>query len=251
MVRLVITDFATREENEDFYINDEFDVLQNMFTYDSFKKHSVLLSKYDTHNEIYSLNLLSKKYLDNNQLLVHIADEEYYILFNHKTVYTAKINPNFITDDIMKSILITKHIAMLSSGGHIENIYYVINCKYNSAVENIFRQNTRNDEGKIIAEKLGEASNLVEKLSPLDTMNTYLLKSGLILGLFSLVIVIVFYILPNIEKQYIDKSSLKTLENEIKVQQRLVVRQKILLRTAKRKHEELIQCITKEEVKND
>ena len=120
MVRLVVTDFATKEDNETFYLNDEFDISQKMFTYDSFKKQSVYLSKYEVTNTIYSLNLLSKEYLNKNQLLVHITDSEYFILFNHKTVYSAKINQNFITDDIIKSILITKHIAMLSSGGSIK-----------------------------------------------------------------------------------------------------------------------------------
>ena len=61
MVRLVITDFATKEDSEFFYVNDEFDVSQNMFTYHSFKKYSVYLSKY-SNDEIYSLNLSSKKY---------------------------------------------------------------------------------------------------------------------------------------------------------------------------------------------
>ena len=248
MVRLVITDFPTKEDNEDFYIHDEFDVLQNMFTFDSFKKHSVLLSRYDTHDEIYSLNLLSKKNLDNNQLLVHIADEEYYILFNHKTVYTAKINSNFITDDIMKSVLITKHIAMLSSGGNIENIYYVINSKYNSAIENIFIQNTKLNDEKKTAKKLGDVKTLVRNLSPLDTLNTYTIKSSIIIGLIALFLSIVFYALPAIESTYIEKSSLKGLEKEIKIQKRLVVRQKILLRTAKRKQEELVQCVSKEDV---
>ena len=107
MVRLVRTDFSSRSDSEFFYINDEFEVSQSMFTYDSFKKYEVFLPKYMSDN-LYSLNLLSKKYLDDNQFLIHIADNEYIILFNHKTVYSAKINQNFITDDMIKSILINK-----------------------------------------------------------------------------------------------------------------------------------------------
>ena len=249
MVRLGITDFSSKEDNYDLYVDDEFGDNQTMFTYDTFKKHSLVLSKYDIHDEIYSLNLLSKKHLDNNQLLVHISDEEYYILFNHKTVYTAKINSNFISDDIMKSILITKHIAMLSSGGEIEHIYYVTNTKYNAAIENILKQNTKNEKGEIIAESLGNLNVLIEKLNPLDTINTYTLKSAYVVGLISFIIAIAFYILPSIEKEYIETSSLKAIENEIKIQKRLVVREKILLRTAKRKHKELTQCINNGVVK--
>ncbi|MGA1931681.1 hypothetical protein ACH5BF_03035 [Arcobacter sp. YIC-464] len=244
MVRLVITDFSSKEENFDLYVSDEFGDNQTMFTYDNFRKHSVILSRYDVHDDIYSLNLLSKKHLDNNQILVHIADEEYYILFNHKTVYTAKINPNFISDDIMKSILITKHIAMLSSGGEIEHIYYVANTKYNAAIENILKQNTKNEKGEVIAESLGDVNSLIENLNPLDTINTYSLKSAYVIGLLAFIATIVFYVLPSIEKKYIETSSLKQIENEIKIQKRLVVREKILLRTAKRKHKELIQCIS-------
>ena len=33
MVRLVITDFASKEQNETFYLNDEYATAQNMFTY--------------------------------------------------------------------------------------------------------------------------------------------------------------------------------------------------------------------------
>ena len=44
-------------------------------------------------------------------------------------------------DDMIKSILITKHIAMLSSGGTLQNIYYIINAKYKAALENILQLN--------------------------------------------------------------------------------------------------------------
>ena len=79
MVRLVRTDFDTKEDSEYFYTADEFDESQNMFTYSSFKKYSVYLSKY-TNDDIYSLNILSKKYLQRNQFLIHISDSEYVIL---------------------------------------------------------------------------------------------------------------------------------------------------------------------------
>lgn len=248
MVRLVRTDFTSKEDSEFFYINDEFATSNKFFTYSAFKKYEVYLSKY-SNDEVYSLNLLSRKYLDNNQFLVHIADNEYIILFNHKTVYSAKINQNFITDDMIKSILITKHIAMLSSGGTIENIYYVINAKYKSAIENILKQNTRNEKGNIIAKSLGELRELVKGLNELDTFKTHSSKlsyaSFLVLGtLWS-----IFYGLDFFADKIIQKESLDSLKQELRVENQLLKRQEVLLVKNEKAYSEIAECIKKPEGK--
>ncbi len=243
MVRLVITDFATKEDSEFFYINDEFDVSQNMFTYHSFKKYSVYLSKY-TNDEIYSLNLLSKRYLGRNQFLIHIADGEYVILFNHKTVYSAKINQNFITDDMIKSILITKHIAMLSSGGAIENIYYVINSKYKCAIENILKQNTKNEKQEVVAKSLGEIEELVKPLKELDTAKSHTTK----LTYMSLLLGVSCWVMFSGLKTFTDKvfytEPLENLHRELKIETQLAKRQEKLLGESQNKYKELVDCIT-------
>jgi hypothetical protein len=251
MVRLVVTDFATKDDNEAFYLNDEFDISQKMFTYDSFKKHGVYLSKYEITNTIYSLNLLSRKYLNKNQLLVHITDSEYFILFNHKTVYSAKINQNFITDDIIKSILITKHIAMLSSGGSIKKYYYVISSKYKSAVENILKQNTKNENNEEIAYSLGNVEELIKPLNELDTFKSHFTKNFFVLFFVLLLAWVMFFGLNQLTKKYIYKESLEKLKREIKIEKRLIQRQKILLNRTNKKYKELTDCITPNEVKND
>ena len=46
MVRLAITDFTSKEESEYFYINEEYQSSQNMFTYSSFKKYITPPNKY-------------------------------------------------------------------------------------------------------------------------------------------------------------------------------------------------------------
>ena len=250
MVRLVRTDFDTKEDSEYFYISDELDLSQNMFTYDSFKKYSVYLPKY-TNDEIYSLNILSKRYLDKNQFLIHISDNEYVILFNHKTVYSAKINQNFITDDMIKSILITKHIAMLSSGGAIENIYYVINSKYKSAVENILKQNTKNEKNAVIAKSLGEIWDLVKPLNELDTFKSHsskVLYSSFLVGgvLWS-----VFFGLNTFADKIFQKESLDNLKREVKIEDQLIKRQEILLKNSKQEYTTITECLTLPEVKND
>ncbi|CAM3914538.1 hypothetical protein [Arcobacter cloacae] len=243
MVRLVITDFATKEDSEFFYIRDEFDVSQNMFTYHSFKKYSVYLSKY-TDDDIYSLNLLSRKYLDKNQFLIHIADGEYVILFNHKTVYSAKINQNFITDDMIKSILITKHIAMLSSGGSIDSIYYVINSKFKHAIENILKQNTKNEKQEVVAKSLGEIEDLVKPLKSLDTSKSHFTKLFYITSLTTLSLWFVFFGLEKITNKVFYTEPLENLTKEIEIEKQLAKRQQIILNTNEQKYKELTDCIS-------
>ena len=246
MVRLVITDFATKEDSEFFYINDEFDVSQNMFTYDSFKKYEVYVSKY-IDDKLYSLNLLSKKYLDKNQFLIHIADGEYVILFNHRLVYSAKINQNFITDDMIKSILITKHIAMLSSGGAIENIYYVINSKYKSAIENILKQNTKNEKNQVVAKSLGEIKDLVKPLKELDSYKSHTSKLFYTSALFVGMLWVMFYGLNMFTDKFFYKQSLDYLHQELKIENQLIKRQEILLTNSEKKYKELTDCLTSTE----
>lgn len=250
MVRLVRTDFDTKEDSEYFYISDELDLSQNMFTYDSFKKYSVYLPKY-TNDEIYSLNILSKRYLDKNQFLIHISDNEYVILFNHKTVYSAKISQNFITDDMIKSILITKHIAMLSSGGAIENIYYVINSKYKSAVENILKQNTKNEKNAVIAKSLGEIWDLVKPLNELDTFKSHTSKVLYSSFLVGGVLWSVFFGLNTFADKIFQKESLDNLKREVKIEDQLIKRQEILLKNSKQEYTTITECLTLPEVKND
>ena len=244
MVRLVVTDFLTKEDNETFYLKDEYDESVNMFTYSSFKKHSIYLSKYDVSDEIYSLNLLSKKYLSKNQILVHISDREYFILFNHKTVYSAKINSNFITDDMIKSILITKHIAMLSSGGSIDKYYYVITSEYKSAVENILKQNTKNEKQEEIAYSLGHADELVKPLNPLDNFKAHYFKIGFLILFIAAISWIMLIGLEMLTKKYIYTEPLKKLKDELKIEKRLTKRQEILHRTNTKKYKQLTDCIT-------
>ena len=247
MVRLVRTDFSSRSDSEFFYINDEFEASQSMFTYDSFKKYEVFLPKYMADN-VYSLNLLSKKYLDDNQFLIHIADNEYIILFNHKTVYSAKINQNFITDDMIKSILINKHIAMLSSGGTIENIYYVINSKYRHAIENILKQNTKNEKGNVVAKSLGDIRELVKDLNELDTYKSHVSKLIYSVLLVGGSIWSIFFGLNMLADRLIEKESLETLKQEVKIESQLMQRQEILLRKNETTYNDVAKCITKPEV---
>jgi hypothetical protein len=180
---------------------------------------------------------------------VHITDKEYFILFNHKTVYSAKINQNFITDDIIKSILITKHIAMLSSGGSIERYYYVISSKYKSAVENILKQNTKNEKNEEIAQSLGNIEELVKPLNELDNFKTHFGKNIYVLIFVVLIAWIMFFGLDLLTKKYIYTQPLEKLNREIKIEKRLIQRRKIFLKRAEKKYRKLTDCITSNEVK--
>lgn len=244
MVRLVITDFASKELNEIFYLNEEFVSEQKMFTYNSFKKYSVYLSKYEISSENFSLNLLSKKNLGKNQFLIHISENEYIILFNHKTVYSAKINQNFITDDMIKSILITKHIAMLSSGGAIENIYYVINSKYKSAVENILKQNTKNEKNEVVAKSLGEINDLVKPLNKLDTFNSHISKIFYTISILGFIFWTMFFGLELLTAKLFEQQSLDDVKQELRIEGQLAKRQQILLNKNVKQYKELTECIS-------
>ena len=250
MVRLVITDFPTKEDCESFYMKDEFEESQHMFVYRKFKKNNVYLSRYDS-DEIYSLNLLSRKYLLKNQFLIYIADEEYIILFNHKTVYSAKINSNFLIDDTIKSILITKHIAMLSSGGSIENIYYIINSKYKSAKENILKENTKNERDEVVAKSLGEIEELIKPLNELTTYKTHFLKLSSLLFTFGFSFWIIFYGLELVADKLSQQQSLELLNRELNVEKRIIKREKTILAKNNIEYKEMIGCISTIKVKND
>ncbi|WP_198304239.1 hypothetical protein [Arcobacter vandammei] len=249
MVRLAITDFATKEESDYFYVNEEYETSQNMFTYSAFKKYSAYLPKEDT-SKFYSLNLLSKKYLDRNQFLIHIADEEFVILFNHKTIYSAKINPNFITDDMIKSILISKHITMLSSGGELDKFYYVINSKFRAALEVILKQNIKNEKREIIAQSLGDIEELVLPLKDLDTQQSHITKLSILAVLLGGSFWLSFFGLDMIKDKYLQIEPLEPLKQELTFEDSFKARQERSLNEVQMEYNKLTDCITyKEDLK--
>ena len=65
MVRLVITDFTSKEQNEAFYLTDEFAATQNMFTYSSFKKYSVYLSPFSAFYHYYDVIKFTRVFVMN------------------------------------------------------------------------------------------------------------------------------------------------------------------------------------------
>lgn len=251
MVRLIITDFESKEENEAFYIKDEFDPIVQLFTYYSSKKYSVYLSKYDVTDKLFSLNIVSKKYLNKNQFLIYMEDERYIILFNHKTIFSAKINENFMADDIAKSILTTKHIAMLSSGGSIKTIYYIINSQYKSALENILKQNTKNENKDIIAKELGDINRLVAPLNELDSTKTYIFKIFYTFSFTVLILWLITFGLNYISKQFFLEESLTSIKRELKINESIERRQMTLLKKAQTKYRKEIECILNRKKKDD
>ena len=148
-----------------------------------------------------------------------------------------------------KSILITKHIAMLSSGGDIENIYYVINSKYKSAVENILKQNTKNDKNHVVAKSLGETWDLVKPLNELDTYKSHISKLSYATVLIAGSVWAMLFGLNMFAEKFFQIESLDNLKREIKVEEQLIKRQNIMLNTSEKKYKEITACITIPEVK--
>ena len=246
MVRLVVTDFASKEDYESFYSNiNELETLSEIFVFENYKKSKAYLPRSEINQNIYSLNLISKRYLSSNNFLVYISDNEFFILFNHKTIYSAKINENFITDDMIKSILIAKHLTMLSSGGQIDKIYYLIDSKYRFAVENILKQNTKNEKDQVIAIELGHINTLVKKIPEMDTNVTFTKKASS-LGSLVLVIFLVFnYAFPYIENNYFGDNYSNQYENDLNLEQRLNKRLMSNFDKKAKEYNDLTSCMTK------
>ena len=173
-------------------------------------------------------------------------------MFNHKTIYSAKINENFITDDMIKSILITKHLTMLSSGGSIDEIYYVIDSKYRFAIENILKQNTKNEKHQVIAHELGHIDTLVKNIPEMDTLGTFVKKNSLIAAIILFMIIMINSIFPAIEKNYLVNNYVSKYEKDLKIEQQLSGKLVNRFNIVSKEFKELTQCITpKVGVKND
>lgn len=242
MVRLIITDFKDKSENEAFYITDEYETKVQLFTYYRLKKHSVYLSKYEVNDNLYSLNVVSKKHLKKNQFLIYIEDEKFIILFNHKTIYSAKINPNFMADDIIKSILTTKHITMLSGGGNSIELNYIINSKYKSALEHLLQQNTKNEKNEIMAFEINEINRLVKNLNELDTNKSHFGKLIFIVVFISFIFWAIFSGLGILSKKVLVEEPLKILNRQLAIEKNRLKKQKVLLREKQVIYKKEVDC---------
>ncbi len=171
MVRLITTDLFQNNRNTYEKTNDI-----EIFSYYKFEKYNTFVSKLDLQNDLYSLNLLSKKHLNKENFLIYINDFEYVICFDHKTIYSLKITGDFKINDIIKSVLITKNLIMLLSGGDINKVYYLIDSEFEELYRNILRENLQNEKGEYIIHKLGDQKNLIQNLPKLETKKRFVLK---------------------------------------------------------------------------
>ena len=248
MVRLVITDFATKDASESFYRRDEFDSFEQLITYNALKKHSSYISKYSVNGDVYSLNLLSLKHLENNEFLIYITDEEYVILFNHKTVYSAKVNQHFITDDIIKSVLITKHILSLANTQDKKKVFYLIDAKYKYGIENILKYNTLSEENEVIASSLGEIEELIKPLNQLNTPKMHYAKLLYVAGVVGMILWISIFGLGMATAKLIDEDILTKLQSDLEFEKQVLQRQENILNIENKKLDELTKCISNAKV---
>lgn len=244
MVRLVITDFSSIEDNQNFYSSYEQNSnLQKFFTIDSFKIQKVLLPKSTIYDEIYSLNLLSKKHLEKDQFLVYISDEDFFILFNHKTIYSSKINENYLVDDLIKSTLLTKHLVMISSSDQINKIHYVINSKFRASTEAILKENTKNLKGEIIAQSLGKVEELIKSQNELDCFKSFTYKNTYVASLFIFLFWFISSGLNLMTKEIFYKQSLDNVKSGLKVQNILLKKNKAKLNEKLKIYDDLTSCL--------
>ncbi|WP_419764065.1 MAG: hypothetical protein ACNI28_09750 [Arcobacter sp.] len=244
MVRLVNTDFKTKEESESFYLNDTFDVSTKFFTYSFFQQYSVYISKYLGNNKLYSLNLLSKKYLASNEILVYVTDEEFIVLFNHKTIYTSKINVHYIIDDMIKCVLITKHIlTLLSIDWEETRLLYLVDSNYKYAIENILKENIKINN-HIIAKRLGDINQLTKPMNELLDAKKHYLRLTFVASFLVVLIWIMGFGLEMFSQKVFFNTSLDDLRNEVKFQVRTIKREKNLLDKHLLEYKDLNKCIS-------
>ncbi|MDY0320731.1 MAG: hypothetical protein RBR23_03250 [Arcobacteraceae bacterium] len=244
MVRLVATDFKTKEASEAFYLNEKFDASQKIFTYSFFKKYSLYMSRYLGNYKIYSLNLLSKKYLNDNEFLIYITDEEFLVLFNHKTIYASKINLHYITDDIIKSILITKHlVAILNIDDTQKKLNYLIDSRYKYAIENIVKENIKIND-TVIAQSLGDIEELTMPMNELVNTKTHYLRLAFVSGLLITVFWVIGFGLDIVSNKVFFNTSLDDLRSEVDFESRALIRQQKILDTHLSQYNEVTKCIS-------
>ncbi|MCK9337131.1 MAG: hypothetical protein M0P43_04775 [Arcobacteraceae bacterium] len=244
MVRLVATDFKTKAASEAFYLNDRTDVSQKLFSYHYFKQYWVYMSHYRDNRKIYSLNFLSKKYLQKNEFLLYITDEEYVILFNHKTIYASKININFITDDIIKSILLTRHFAMLLNISSSEKrLSYIVDSRYKLAIENILKENTK-IEDRVIAYSMGDIDDLTSTMNELINTKTHFSRLSFVVIFTIGILWSMFYGLEIFSNKVFFNTSLDDLRTEVDFENRAVMRQQTILDKNTLQYNELTKCLT-------
>lgn len=244
MVRLVNTDFNTKELSEDFYVNKEFDASLKLITYNFFKQSSVYVSKYLGNDKIYSLNLLSKKYLDKNEILVYVTDEEFLVVFNHKTIYASKINLHYIADDIIKCILITKHIiTLLSIDWSGKKLHYLINSNYQHAIENILIENIKIDETNI-AKDLGDIYQLTQPMNELLSIKKHYLRISYVLSFLIVLFWIMGFGLELFSQNVFFNTPLDGLKNEIKYQKRVIKKNQDILDKHLSEYDEITKCLS-------
>ncbi len=248
MVRLVRTDFSSLTQNKDFYSKDEYSSMQKMFTYENFKAHEVFLKKEDTKEDIYSLNILSKKYLPYEEFLVYISTDEFYIVFNHKTTYYSKINNDFFMDDIMKAILITKHISKLSNEDEAKNIHLLLNTNNNTLLKKLFQENTKNLKQRIFVSSLEDVTSLVKGLNPLITNNSFILRNVYILSMGLFVLWFLSTGMTTIDNRFIKKHSLKTIKKAINIETLRIKRTKKSYLVLEKEYKKITKCLDPKDI---
>lgn len=178
MVRLVLTNFPFAHEIKEFYAEGFEKNMKRMFFYNGFNnKEEVYLPKEDLKKtKFYSINELSQNFIEDNNFLVYISDRQFNILFDHITISSTILDKKYKIEDIIKLIIITKHLSILSSGGDLEKIFYVIDSEHKSTIEHLLKINTMNENAQIIAKDLGTKEELIPKLTELDTSESFIFK---------------------------------------------------------------------------
>jgi hypothetical protein len=232
MVRLVTTNCFYSDDDGKNYCAIDTNTLDNLkvSTYFNFEEYVTFVQKDDLKNTLYSLNLISKTHLSNEKFLIYINDNEYSICFDHKTIYSLKIEKQFKLNDIIKSVLITKNLIMLLSAGDINKVYFIIDSQYEELYKNILIENLKNDKGEHTVEKLGNLQHLIKELPELETKRTFLFKYITLGVLIFVSIYLTFDGLNRFSKRFFPINNNSVIVSQIKFQNTQLIQNQIKLK---------------------
>ena len=217
MIRLANTTSFTQQYEKKLAV-DIVDLSNvEIFSYHDYQIHSTIVPAAALVDDLYSINILSKIYLADNNFLIYMNNNEYIIVFNHETIYMQELSNEFIFNDIIKLSLITKNLLNLLSIGKQQTTYFIIDSQYKELHENILYRNIFKNNSHGSFKNLGSISELVKKIPELETRSKYNGKLILLLVLIMISLYFTFGGLSKIISNYYSANSNALIESQIKI----------------------------------
>ena len=242
MVRLVITDFAIKEKAYEHYKVTEYDAFKEIFVYSNFKKEVTYVPESVKSEKFYSINELSKSKLEDEEFLIYVNEEEFILLFNHKTIFYTYMDENFFLEDLSKSIVVMKHMNQMISNIPDSKIVMVVESSKRSLIKTVLENNIS------IPIEQRSLEEMIQNEPTMDTNNSFMKKNLTFIASLALILWIGFYGFSMLSHQIFYKTSLQKINKDLKLHKRLISRANVTIKTKQKEYEELKACMTNKEV---